>query len=290
VGEATKDKQLWVQFKNTCDQVFSIRKEEQSRKDEELQAEQQSRQGIIDSIQQLLSQVPADLSNSGKAFKDYTNQWQQLPALTNRDPLQRQYNSLCNKYHEAVQITQNQQLKIQKQRMRHNADLCYAMEKQIFNFYNGSISSDQLTESIAELHRHWQQTDVKLLKVARQVDAWFERLAGYVDTINQGDRALIEQIIQSQLQTTAKSKDNLCIQLEILAGVESPQDSKQTRIEYQVAHMADSMKQTGKVDVPARIEQLLTQWYSSGFVLPEAAQALEQRFYSVLRRLDKDYE
>jgi hypothetical protein len=61
-------------------------------------------------------------------------------------------------------------------------------------------------------------------------------------------------------------------------------------MEYQVAQLAQKMKQPKGQDLAAGIQQLLSQWHSSGFMDPEKAQSLEQRFYSALQSLDKDYQ
>jgi hypothetical protein len=97
------------------------------------------------------------------------------------------------------------------------------------------------------------------------------------------------QELQANENTLMDQKDNLCIQVEILANVESPPEARQRRMEYQVAQLAHKMKDSDGNNTKTEIENLLIQWHRSGFVNPQLSQVLEQRFYSALESLDKDY-
>jgi hypothetical protein len=61
-------------------------------------------------------------------------------------------------------------------------------------------------------------------------------------------------------------------------------------MEYQVAQLAERMKERDDSNTEKELENLLAQWHRSGFVNPDLSQYFEQRFYSALRLLDKDYQ
>jgi len=290
IGIAVKDKQLWSQFKQCCDAVFAVRSAEQQRISHEIQEVQQTRLGIIESIFNLASGTTEMLLQAKPKLSELTSKWDQLPKLKSNHELQRRFNSAQEKFNKALLQLQKVHLKAQKKLLRANVALAYDLEKHIYEYFDGIRSSDQLIESVAYLRSRWHQIDVKNLDIAEKVSDWFERLVGYVEKIIQGGRAEIEQIFIEQQKTVEKTRDIICIQMEILAGVESPLESKQRRMEFQVAQLAKHMMQSNSVEVQSRIHDLLTQWYESGPISPEKAMEFEQRLYSVLCLLDKDYE
>ncbi|MFZ1341761.1 DUF349 domain-containing protein [Thiothrix eikelboomii] len=78
--------------------------------------------------------------------------------------------------------------------------------------------------------------------------------------------------------------ENLCLQLEILMDVATPNAFRQARLHYQVAHMSESMrglKESG--DLRAQALQLLKAWYQLGAMPAEALTAQQARIEAVRR-------
>jgi hypothetical protein len=100
----------------------------------------------------------------------------------------------------------------------------------------------------------------------------------------------LEILFADQREACIEDKELLCITMEIFANQESPQGSKQKRMEVQVAQLANKMKQSESIDTEKEIQRLLSRWHSTGFLYPSESQEFEQRFYSALESLDKDYQ
>lgn len=84
--------------------------------------------------------------------------------------------------------------------------------------------------------------------------------------------------LSSLENSNTKNKELLCLKMEILCDVESPENAKQEKLEYQVSTMADKMKRGGLGDKNEQIERLQCEWHLSGIVNPAVADSLEQRF------------
>lgn len=76
--------------------------------------------------------------------------------------------------------------------------------------------------------------------------------------------------------------ENLCLQLEILMDVPTPEVFRQARLQYQVAHMSESMrglKEGGDLRIQAL--QLLKAWYQLGAMSAEALASQEKRIIAI---------
>jgi hypothetical protein len=164
------------------------------------------------------------------------------------------------------------------------------LENSLFACLQGNLNVDSLQDTITGLQQRWLPVDSRLRTIDQAVKQRFETLKTCAEQCGHGDLDRVLSQLNADESSCAKSKDLLCIQMELLAGVESPAESKQRRMEYQVAQLADKMKQSRDQNIDKEIEQLLSQWHRSGFMDPAKAQPLEQRFYSVLQSLDKDYQ
>jgi hypothetical protein len=82
-----------------------------------------------------------------------------------------------------------------------------------------------------------------------------------------------------------KRRARLCLQLEILAGVESPPEFSQQRLESQVARLAERMVE-GEEDPLQDTARLLRDWYLCGPAPRD--EALDARFERIRRALAPD--
>ncbi|OAD21310.1 hypothetical protein THIOM_002927 [Candidatus Thiomargarita nelsonii] len=78
-----------------------------------------------------------------------------------------------------------------------------------------------------------------------------------------------------------KNKENLCLRLEILAGIDSPPDAAKARLAYQVARLSAAMgggdiEESREPQVEA--EEIEQSWYLSGAAPSDQTARLEQRF------------
>lgn len=96
-----------------------------------------------------------------------------------------------------------------------------------------------------------------------------------------GDPAQLESLRQ-RYQANAARLGQLCLQLEILAGVETPPELAQERLEFQVARLTERMVE-GEEDPLQGSQRLLKEWYLSG-PAPRTA-GLGMRFERIRRAL-----
>ncbi|MCI0507020.1 MAG: DUF349 domain-containing protein [Gammaproteobacteria bacterium] len=289
-GAAIKESQLWRQFREACDSVFQMQRAEQDAINQAREAEKLQREQIIAAVE-----AAGTLSNDAilqvrATVEKSKSEWEELPRLKKDNTQERRFSRAFQQFEKQLARYFAQQLQMEKQKLQQNVALCYALEKTIFACLQGQISTGQLKDSVADLQQRWAPVDARLRQVEQAVRGRFEHVKTCAERCGNGDMEAVRSQLTADENTCMEVKDLLCIQMELLADIESPPESRQRRMEYQVAQLAQKMKQPKGQDIDAEIARLLSQWHSSGFMDPAKAQPLEQRFYSALQSLDKDYQ
>jgi len=290
IGPASKDKQLWNAFKSVCDSVFTVKKSEQQKIKQEENELNRQRDDVISRINNCSMLQDDALVNSRPEFEQLKTEWHAMPKLAKDHDRERRYIKACENYNKALQQLRKNQLRQVKQQIQSNVAACYQLENLLSQFVAGSLDVDSLRDSVATLDEKWNVINEKTLNFSVAIDERFARLKKYVSDLCNGRQHEIEQDISEQHENRLRNKEELCIQLEILANKESPEESRSRRMEIQVGRLAESMKQNNSPDVDYEMKQLLSQWHASGFILPPESHTFERRFYSALELIDKDYQ
>ena len=134
-----------------------------------------------------------------------------------------------------------------------------------------------------KLEERFQRAE-KALQTKRIQLRWQAKLAE-LDQLAAASNELKQTSVDVDAGTLAANQaegENLCLQLEILMDVATPDDFRQARMQYQVAHMSDSMrglKDSG--DMRSQALQLLTAWYQLGAMSTQALASQQARIEAV---------
>lgn len=290
IGAARKDKQLWDKFRSVCDAVFEIRKAEQKKVKQQEAALDGQREDILTRIQDCTELRGDDLLQARAKVDQLKTQWGSLSKLKKGHKQQRRFTEICQQFSDKIQQLREEQLREVKQLLQKNVAACYHLETLLQDYFQGLLDVSGLTQEVAKLDKQWIHTDGKSLNFSASIDQRFQNLKSIVARLMAGEEDSVKQQLADQKDSLINSKDDLCIQLEILAGKESPDASKQRRLELQVSQLAENMKQSSSPDIKAEMQSLISQWHTSGFMLAPESFDFERRFYSALESLDKDYQ
>ena len=290
IGPASKDQQLWKKFKSVCDSVFAIKKMEQDKVKQEEASVNKQRDEITNNINRHSELKGNEIFQARAQVDKLQSEWRELPKLNKGHNQERRFNGALEKFSKALRQAQQGQLRDVKQQVQENVVCCYQLETLIDDCLQGRVTSNELKDSVQNISEKWKSVNEKSLSFTAAIEERFDQLKKYAADLSNGQKKEFEQTLSEQHEIRLSNKENLCIHLEILAGKESPEESKQKRMEIQVARLADTMRQTGKPDIERETQQLLSQWHTSGFILPPESIQFEQRFYSALELLDKDYQ
>lgn len=276
IGPSNNDGKLWKKFRAANDTLFGRKQAHaEAQKDEQDQNYSQC-QSIVAEIGELAKRLRADDRQAEKQFALLRKQWDQRGPVprAGQKSLERQYRDACRDFNAArQQALQQGQLLVLKLLDVKN-DLCRSMETL-------SLMSAEQEHSAAE--RESLQT------------AWSEEPA-LPDQLEMVLQSRFQQAVEILLgaATSAepvshmgnrKKKENLCIRMEILAGVETPAQYKKQRMDYQLSNLAERMRgeQTDTVD---DFLAILLEWYAVGVMADSDLESgLYSRFQEVRNQL-----
>jgi len=86
----------------------------------------------------------------------------------------------------------------------------------------------------------------------------------------------------AEQEANAARRSEICLQLEVLAGIDSPPEAAQERLALQVSRLAGHLSE-GEADPLTALPRLELDWYQSGPAPAALEQALEERFKHALK-------
>ena len=255
-----------------------------------------------------------DLSAAIDRVKTLQQQWQQI-GVTPRNPdqkLWKQFRSACDAIFARLDTEKAQRKAVINDAVEHAEGLVSAAEQLTSNALDNAAAITQAQTALAELKQQFSDIELprsahqRLVKKLQAVDnslndqrrqlqqaAEKARWNGLIDRLNaiaanDSDAfdaaaelpagypaALFEQALTGQLTSTADAQD-VVINLEVLADVESPDSDKARRMELQVQKLAQGLGQGLSKD--AERQQLVEQWLQA-----QRSEALHSRFIAALK-------
>ncbi|NOZ54311.1 MAG: DUF349 domain-containing protein [Gammaproteobacteria bacterium] len=288
IGAARKDKQLWEAFREICNHVFSLRQAEldiirQTRQEDDIKRE------TICKELECLAQLKGDaLKQARSVMLSLKNDWHALAGLKKQHPQERRFQRACDAYEEQEKMRVSEALINAQQMINQNAKACWQLEKTFFECLEGRCEMGALTALVDKTQQQWGSSHVRSL-VDKAISTRLDTVIGWVEKLQHQDKASIINAIKLQEIDVIQKKELLCLEVEILANVDSPPEMQQARMEYQVSQLANKMRQKEDVKLDEALERLLVSWHQAGILSTAANDVIENRFYAAVRVIDKNY-
>ncbi|MFT7041619.1 MAG: exonuclease SbcC [Candidatus Azotimanducaceae bacterium] len=240
------DQKLWKQFRAQCDSVFVLR---DAAAKEIKQVVNSHRQQAQDLCQQLRQSIQDD--TVGKLQIQQCQQTFRQIELDRSDArVRKDFDGLCKQAQQAIKARGNIALKTALLELKRRALLCLKLE---------------MSEATREAVMSDWESDIEL------PTDWAERIQQRRDQ----DAALI----QAQAPDNLETAQALCVRIELLAGLDSPPEAQQRRMQYQVERLkrelSQGIKETRTPDEQLREIQIA--WYCLG-ALSSGSENLFTRF------------
>ncbi len=263
------ENQLWRDFKESCDAVYDKKRAQNSEQQQQWQRNQQQKETLLQQLQQL-SEVD-DIQQMQSEYQQLQRQWSQIGELEKSavKHLEQQYQQVCQRIeqHQSKLECKQQQQVIAL--LKAKANICTQIEVM-------AETRENNTESLTQLKQQWSAFDpLASSDLEQAIHQRYQQALNYLDSLlGFGDACKKNK---SQLQM-------YCIQLEILAGLESPPEFQQQRMQYQVARLSSAMQhdQANTIEDSFVIQQ---QWYLTGPILTRDRDDLDQRFCHIIANL-----
>ncbi|MCG6943555.1 MAG: DUF349 domain-containing protein [Thiohalocapsa sp.] len=274
-GRKRDENALWQEFRAAADVVFSRRNAEQNARHAELNANLATRSSICEALAKVAEQAE-DAEALRAALREQQRQWHDTDALPLPKPaiqaLRRRWRETLDAAERRLDALAAQARWSALDNIRRRADWCDTTAQRLAQADAGA--TDQ-----AALRAEWQALpnldDGDLVERLDQGLALILAAAG-------GDADALDGL-RAQMQRAKQQREDLCLRLEIAAGVSSPPELESARMALQVQRLKARM---GHGEDGTHVEDvwtLLREWY----LLAPAATApdLEARHEGVRQAL-----
>jgi len=265
-GERKVERQFWTSFRSACDVVFDQRKQQQEAHKKQFQAYLDSKIALCEQVEAYLEEdaiktAIGQMKKCQEAWNNIRADWKKLDSNTLRrkaktsEAVDDRFAKACEQVEKQYYAQLGAERRQQLDRLKQKAALCVELEQA------------ETVDGLSTVQAAW--AEIPPLENA-DLEAVIEQRFQQACT---GDPKLSGEAL--------KNKENLCLRLEILAGIDSPPDAAKARLAYQVARLSAAMgggdiEESREPQVEA--EEIEQSWYLSGAAPSDQTARLEQRF------------
>jgi hypothetical protein len=269
------ENRLWQRFRTACDAVFARRRQQHEAFAAELDEHLGQREALCAEAEALAASDgdPAALSQAFHRIEERWGETESLP-VPNRAAA-----ALNQRWREARRgvLRKERELAAQARRaalslLARQATVCESLERAL---ESGSLTGDRVAAAQAAWRELPRQTDADL---QRRMESRFRAAVAALGS--DGDA------LRTALPDNATRRAELCLHLEILAQVDSPPETNQARLAFQVDRLKGHMR-AGEKDPLGDASRLLEDWYLCGPAPAAVAPGLERRFQRALSALEQ---
>lgn len=270
------ENKLWLTFRAACDAIFERRAALHQAHANEMKEHLATREAICaDAL--ALTRTEEDPKRLRAALRELERRWDDAQSL----PIPRQSAGALNERWRETRDALKQHLCSCEDRQRRGAfdllqrqaELCERLELGLLGESNTPLAPETAEQAWSDLPQQ-QDTEIQQAIAARFSSA----LAAARDP---------EQLaaLRRRYDANAARLSQLCLQLEILAGVETPPELAQQRLEFQVARLTERMVD-GEEDPLQGSARLLKEWYLCGPA--PRTDGLDSRFERIRQALARE--
>ena len=267
---------LWQQFRTACDAVFQRISAERDATVRELESNLQRKQALCGELDTLLGDAHADIRAVTRRVAELDDAWLATGAVPRKaeQGVAARYKSLQKRFAQRQQQAAQAAAQRELEGTGARARLCERLES---GALAGGMAEPERQALLDETEQAWQA--LAPLDDACEA-ALRERfvLAGRALT---GD-AQARQTLETGLEKNLKRRLELCLQMEIEAGIDSPPEYADARMQLQVSRLEDAFKHRQEDSSGGRLRALQMAWYQAGPVPVAEMPALEARFARAL--------
>lgn len=273
-----EEQALWRQFRGVCDGIFAHRQAEQQAMEAARQQNLARRTALCEELE-ALAEVGSDaIAQARRRVQEAQQEWATMGSMgrSAQRAMEQRFETACFQVKQRERTLRQQQARAELQTLAAKAALCQRLEALLW------METDSNDAAVADQRSAWEALPLLTDALEKPIQ---ERFDGVCQALIGEDQQLRHTLRQS-LEQNLQQKQNICLQLEVFAGVESPAEFQQARMEYQVARLSQSLHSRELVTSPEKVveevRRIETTWYLLPSLPPAQEHALEQRFKRAL--------
>jgi hypothetical protein len=281
-GKRKQEDAIWKEFRDACDAVFARRRQQQEERHQTEQHNRANKERLCESLESLSAITLDALPDAERQIHKAVEDWEQYGAAAKSDEvaLERRFTRARQAFYAHRKDLQQAQRQEQLEQLRNAAALCRELELLL-----EEPDEDLARGRLQGIDAGWNSrsalddSDTEELMQQRYARAQRAVIAG-------GEE---RQRLSAELSANLAKRQDLCLRMEILAGVESPPELRQARLQLQASRLAGAMAQ-GAGDTFGSRAKLEHDWYLCAAAPAEQESLLQQRFDAARNQCPGDGE
>ncbi|MDS4022717.1 MAG: DUF349 domain-containing protein, partial [Candidatus Competibacter sp.] len=263
-----QEQALWRAFRAACDAVFARRQAEKQAAGAERHDNLAQKQALCEEVEALANAGNEQLAQARVRLQAAQHEWEMIGPIPKAEQraLGQRFEAAIRRFALHERSLRRTSARETFRHLRERAQACARLE---------ALLGDPMDDTaIASTQREW--TSLPTLPAAL-----LESMQQRFNVVCQALTGTPEQAqdLRANLERNLERKRIWCVCMEIVAGVESPPEQTQLRMEYQVARLSASLAgATAKADAIYDPRQLQERWCLTGALPLEAAAELDARF------------
>ena len=247
ITEHKKDRALWKAFRKACDAIFERRDEERNKAKDAANEQRNAAKTALDAAQDLVKGSFKDTAEAESVLATLRKEIKQLGDLPGKEKARfyDQYDKLIAQVKAQLKGLGFQQVIDKWNEAERKAELAYSA------FVNKDLEAGK-------------QEFASKANIDKSLESRF--------------KSLWQDLGNGKLELSDDSAvKELCIRCEIAAGVSSPEQDQERRMQLQVSRLSEGLSSSGHQTREEQLETLLTDWYAGMLISNELREAYESR-------------
>jgi exonuclease SbcC len=269
-GKRQQEDAIWKAFRDACDAVFDRRRQRQEARHEAEQHNKAHKERLCEWLESLTAATLDSLADAERQVHKAVSEWEAAaPAAKSNDmALEKRFSAARGAFEAHRKALQESQQRAQLEQLRDTAALCREMEQLLEDPDEESARGRSTT-----IDERWHARSALADKDTEELMQ--QRYRRAQTAVMAGGDARQRQL--AELSGNLARRQDLCLRMEILAGVESPSELREARLQLQTARLAGAMAQ-GTGDTMGSRAELEHDWYLGAAAPAEQERLLQQRF------------
>jgi hypothetical protein len=280
IGHSEKDRKMWREFNDICHTVFDKRKAQRDAYRCELDNNLQQKEQICEQIEQMARLHGEELKLARAELDQHIQQWNKIGQApkSHEAKVEERFKCACKGFEESIKKCFEAEREAQHVSLKRKVELCLNLEQLLNEVVTKRLAISDLPQALAPLQEQWSTHTPIPTSDEKWLQQRYQKTQDYFAAINGQDFDAVVALVEREKSENLAKKLELCLQLEILSGSDSPPEYKQARMEYQVAMLAKKMRSGEHNDKTIAAHKIEQQWHEIGVIPEDQVTHLEERF------------
>jgi hypothetical protein len=269
-----EEQALWQHFRSACDAVFDQHRKQRISADAEREANLERRQAICAELESLLDQPQKPFREIHKQFAATSDEWRQFRNIPRKQEraIDARYEGIKQRLAERQRQEAKTAAETRLLSIREYSLICARLEQEVLDQTMDEAARQAL---LSECSHNRQALPEFAAQDAKPLQARYELASRAL----QGDSAA-QASLCAGLAKNLQQRLQLCLQLEVATGMDSPAEYADERMKYQVSLLSDAMqhKHIDEESEEDRLTALGIAWLQAGPVNQQERVKLTERF------------